>query len=410
MPILRPRLSPARFCLVAMAAWAANAPDLAAGEWDVSGPIAAEVRIFPVEPAHMGQETAIFSPSLSIEPEVIYEWNDGKDRMTVKPFARLDAHDSNRTHLDLREANWLHVGDGWDLRAGLGKVFWGVTESVHLVDIVNQTDFVEDLDGEDKLGQPMVNLNVQRTWGALGLFMLPGFRERTFPDTAARLRGPLPIDGDNATYGPGAGPGHVGFAARWSRAIGNWDLGLSHFHGVGREPQFNLALTSGGRPVLVPHYSVIDQTGLEAQLTTGAWLWKLEAMTRGGQGDRFFAAVGGFEYTYYQIGGGNADLGILAEYLYDGRDATAPPTLADDDIFAGVRLGLNDIQDTSILAGAIVDRATGDSIIFIEAERRIGNRWKVELEARLFLAEAGGTILSGIRDDDYLTLRLARYF
>jgi hypothetical protein len=99
-----------------------------AGEWEVSGSVAGELRVFPVGPAYADQGDATFSPSLSFEPEIVYEWNDGNDRLTVEPFARLDAYDENRTHWDLREANWLHIGDGWDLVVGIDKVFWGVTE------------------------------------------------------------------------------------------------------------------------------------------------------------------------------------------------------------------------------------------------------------------------------------------
>ena len=49
----------------------------------------------------------------------------------------------------LREAHWLHDKGAWDLLIGVGKVFWGVTESRHLVDIVNQTDLVENPDQEE---------------------------------------------------------------------------------------------------------------------------------------------------------------------------------------------------------------------------------------------------------------------
>jgi hypothetical protein len=382
----------------------------AAGEWEISSSAAGELRIFPIEPAYPDQDDATFSPSISIEPEIVYEWNDGDDRLTVQPFARFDAYDENRTHFDLREANWLRIGDGWDLVVGIGKVFWGVTESRHLVDIVNQTDLVEDIDGEDKLGQPMISLNLERDWGALGLFVLPGFRERTFPDDEARLRGPLPIDGDNSTYESGAEAGHVDFALRWTHVISDWDIGLSYFRGTSREPLLISGIGAGGRPVLVPHYDQIDQTGLDVQLTTGAWLWKLEAMTRGGHGDRFMAAVGGFEHTFFQIGGGNADLGLLAEYLYDGRDAAAPATSADDDVFLGARLTLNDPQDSMLLAGAVVDRSTRATSLSVEAERRLGDSWKLELEGRLFFGVPPEDVLFGIRDDDHVTLRLTRFF
>ena len=74
------------------------------------------------------------------------------------------------------------VGDGeWELRVGVDRVFWGVAESQHLVDIINQVDFVEHPDGESKLGQPMVHLTWSGDWGALELFGLSGHRARTFP-------------------------------------------------------------------------------------------------------------------------------------------------------------------------------------------------------------------------------------
>lgn len=381
-----------------------------AGEWDLSASLSGELRIFPVDPAYADQDDATFSPSLSFAPELVYESGDGADRLTVVPFARFDAYDENRSHWDLREANWLHIGEGWELVAGLGKVFWGVTESRHLVDIVNQTDLVENPDGEDKLGQPMINLNFDGDWGALGLFVLPGFRERTFPDDEARLRGPMPVDTDRATYESADEDKHVDIAVRWSQIQGDWDIGLSHFRGTSREPRYLPGLDVVGRPVLIPHYDQIDQTGLDLQLTTGAWLLKLEGMTRGGHGKRFAAAVGGFEYTIFQLGGGDADLGLLAEYLYDGRGVGSPPEIADDDVFLGARLTLNDPQDSAILAGAVSDRSSGATALSVEAERRLGQHWKLQLEARLFFGTPSDDILYGFRNDDHLTLRLTRYF
>ena len=67
-------------------------------------------------------------------------------------------------NFDIRELNYLLFGETWEVRLGVDKVFWGTTEFVHLVDIVNQTDLVEDVDGEDKLGQPTVNLSVPSDW------------------------------------------------------------------------------------------------------------------------------------------------------------------------------------------------------------------------------------------------------
>lgn len=56
----------------------------------------------------------------------------------------------------------------------------GVGGPVHLVDIINQSDLVENPDGEDKLEKPLVKLTSGLPWraGTLNLFMLPYFRER----------------------------------------------------------------------------------------------------------------------------------------------------------------------------------------------------------------------------------------
>ena len=81
---------------------------------------------------------------------------------------------SRRTHADLREAYFLifgEIGDGeWELRVGIDQVFWGVTESQHLVDVVNQIDLVEHPNGVSKLGQPMVNITWSSDWGDSGVF------------------------------------------------------------------------------------------------------------------------------------------------------------------------------------------------------------------------------------------------
>ncbi|MHA1600928.1 MAG: hypothetical protein ACTSW2_08880 [Alphaproteobacteria bacterium] len=394
----------------AMVVWLAGAVPGHTGELSWSVDVASELRIFPNRPAFPRQDGNALVPSISVEPEVIYEWNGRNDRFTFVPFARLDAGDDARTHVDVREANWLHLGEDWDLVAGIAKVYWGVTESRHLVNIINQTDGVEDIDDEDKLGQPMVNVNLIRDWGTFGVFVLPGFRERTFPNVDARLGGPLRIDDGNATYDSSAEEGHVDFVARWRKTFGNWDVGLSEFVGTSREPRL-IPGTLNGESVLVPHYDQIDQTGLDVQFTGDATLWKLEAITRGGHGDRFFAAVGGLEHTIFGAFDTNADIGLLAEYLYDGRDAAgAPATSADDDIFLATRLTLNDEQDTALLAGVIVDRDTQATLLSIEAERRLGDSWKLELEGRLFLNIPSNDPLAAVRRDDFITLRLTRYF
>ncbi|MDX8397268.1 MAG: hypothetical protein R8K49_02990 [Mariprofundaceae bacterium] len=377
--------------------------------WDVGGHGSVDVRYFPYGAAHPGQKNMTISPSGSLNPDLAYDFGDN-DRLTLEPFMRLDGDDKKRTHFDLREFNWQHLGPSWDVSVGISKVFWGVTESVHLVDIINQTDFVEDISGEEKLGQPMVNLNIEQSWGTVNLFLLPGFRERTFTSDHARLHGPLAIDSRNSTYESARGQGHVDWAARWSVVLGDMDASISHFQGTSREPLL-LRQHRAGQSVLVPHYKQIGQTGMELQLTTDNTLWKAEMMTRRGHGKRFYAGVGGLEHTLYGVAGSVADVGLLIEYLYDGRDPLlAPPSFADHDLFAGFRVAMNDTQDSTILLGGSWDYRTDAGFINLEAERRLTDHIKLEIKGRSIVNTPDIDPASAIKSDDFLELTVNYFF
>ncbi len=385
------------------------APAFAAGAdaWDFSGHLAVETRHFTQGPQWPGQESQPGRLAIEAVPEARWRSDDGNQRASLIPFLRWDATDEERSLIDLREAYWALRFDSAELLVGINTVFWGVTESLHLVDIVNQTDAVADIDGEAKLGQPMVNLALQTEWGLLSLYALPYFRERTFAGGEGRLRPPLVVDGDAARYESEGGQQHVDLALRYSHYLGDMDIGLSLFRGTSREPRL-LPDASGIR--LIPVYDQITQAGLDLQLTRDAWLWKLETILRDGHDDRFAAAVGGFEYTLYQIADSAADLGLIVEYQYDGRDDSEPVTLSDNDLFLGGRWALNDVQDTSVLAGVGYDLDTTDRFLNVEAERRIGERLVIELRARLFAAGSASSPLKPIGHDDYVELQLAWYF
>lgn len=395
--------------LLAMVATLAAAPALAEPELEISGFVESETRAFLDAPQFADQDRGRVQPSIAGEAELKLYWET--ETLTLVPFARYDPADhEGRTHWDLREANLYLERNNWDATIGLGKVFWGVVESRHLVDIINQTDLVENTDEEEKLGQPMINVNWLTDFGTISGFVLPGFRERTFPGDDARFRGPLAIDVDNPVYESGAEEKHVDFALRYSHSIDEWDIGVAHFHGTSREPVLAVGTNDAGNAVLIPTYLQINQTSMDIQGTFDEWLWKLETFRRSGQGDVFFAATGGFEYSFYGLNDTAHDLGILLEYHYDGRGTGAPATLFDQDIFVGARYVLNDEQSTELLAGAIIDRDDQETLFSVEAERRIGQDWKAEVEGTFLTNIKNSSGLSGVREDSNVLFRLARFF
>lgn len=375
---------------------------------EFSGRVGTELRLFSQDPAWSGQsgQTPL---SLLAEPE--WYWQLGNDDgLKFKPFLRFDQRDTERSHADIRELEWIHVSDDWELRTGIRKVFWGVTEFQHLIDVINQTDGVEDFDGEAKLGQPMINLSLVRDWGIVDLYLLPGFRERSFPGYRGRLRSSLRVDSDQAGYQSGAKELHTDLAVRWSHTLGDYDLGIYGFRGTNRDPVLTPGVDAGGNPVLAPFYEQMNQFGLDLQATLGDWLWKLELLHR--DADRsgsYWAAQGGFEYTIVGVGESQADLGLLMEYGWDQRGQSTSAAFQND-LFLGARLALNDAASSELLAGVGYDLDHQGRSLLVEASRRLGGSWKLSLDLRLFSSDSTLDPAAALDRDDHLQLTLERYF
>ncbi|WP_109097898.1 hypothetical protein [Aquimarina sp. AU58] len=345
-------------------------------------------------------------PSLAIRPEYKAEWNAGYESINFKGFFRLDV-DDERTHWDIRELYYQKAKKNWEFNLGLKKVYWGVAESNHLVDIINQTDAVETFDGEEKLGQPMAQFTwITEKFGTFDFFYLPYHRKRAFSGKKGRLRFPVVIDKDDLGYESSAKEWRQDVAFRWKHYFDIFDIGISHFYGTGREPLFVFDTTGN----INAFYPVIHQTGLDLQITHDAFLWKLESIYRTADAQEFFAMVAGLEYTFSNIDGNGLDIGVLGEYLYDERDELALNALQND-VFFGSRIAFNDTQDTSILIGGIADLESSTTIFSLEASRRFGSSWTAAIEARIFNEiDDGELILSNFREDSFFRISISKYF
>ncbi|MEM9725617.1 MAG: hypothetical protein AAF909_09160 [Pseudomonadota bacterium] len=363
------------------------------------------------------------SVSVAIRPSLLLEWAGGDAAFTLTPFARLDSADERRRHWDLREAKFDFRGDRWALTVGADFVFFGRTEALQLVDIINSDDGVEDIDGEDKLGQPMVRFSyLTDGYGALSAYWLPYFREPTFPGTEGRLRPSLRIADEDVRYGSGAEEWTQAAALRWEQVIGDFDFGVTGFYGLSRDAAFEpivfepIATPPFARPtVLRPVYDEIAQIGFDGQFTSGPALWKLEAIGRTNQLDRtltnrdYVAVTGGVEYTFYSVFGGTGDLGVLLEGAWDSRGEDALTNLEEDVVY-GLRYGFNDDRDTAILLFGATDVVSGGTSVRLEAERRIFDSWKLTMEGQGFLVTHPEDIEDDFRRDSYLRLKLAYFW
>lgn len=352
----------------------------------------------------------------------LWQWQQQADNQQwgVSTFARVDAVDEQRSHVDVREAYWLYYSEHSEWQLGIAKVFWGVTESAHLVDVINQTDTLEGLDGEDKLGQPMLQYTRMLENGQWEAFLLPYARTREFAGTDGRLRPAWRVD-DQPQWQSAAGRQHLDWALRYSASFSEVELGLSYFNGTAREPWL---LANPEAAQLTAYYPQLQQLGVTGQYLLGAWLYKLEAVQRHFDAaqthadpvqraqlnvlsQRQRAAVVGLEYTTVGVFDSAYDLGYLVELQYDSR--TAAQTLGQRDLFAGLRLAFNDADSSELLAGALWDLDDDSYSLRVEASIRLSDASKLTLSYNGFHGEANNWLMS-VSQDDVLELNWRWYF
>ena len=394
--------------------------DAAAAPWiahhEFTGSLGVESRWYPKSAAYPGQRS--HAGGFVAEPELHLE--DAAGRIfTFVPFLRYDAGDSERTHFDVREAYLLLFGDigdnYWELRLGVDRIFWGVAESQNLVNIINQIDLIEHPNEKVRLGQPMAHLTWSGDWGALELFAMTYHRGLTYSGRRGRLRLPVVLDDDYATYESGAGKWHWDAAARYSGTFGPLELGLSAFDGTSREPYPRLTFGDDGIPVLAPHYVQIRQFGLDAQLIAGSWLFKLETIHRRGalnilgREEDFAAFVFGTEYSFYSVFGTAIDVGLLTEWNYDDRRNRSTNRFQND-LFFGTRIGFNDVQNAEFIGGVLTDVDHASQFVYVEFNRRLLDRWTIHLDAVVLLNVGEEDFLYASRRDSYVELGLSYSF
>lgn len=387
---------------------------------ELSGRLSAESRVFP-SPGILADQPSLATGFVA-EPTLHVGGRDGPT-FTLAPFVRHDRSDPRRSHLDLREAYLLLAGDvgaagGWEAGLGVGQVFWGVTESQHLVDVVNQVDLVEHPDGEARLGQPMAHVTWFGDWGAMEVIAMPFHRARTFPGRRGRLRLPLVVAHDRVRY-DSPRHGRPDVATRYSRSLRALDLGVSAFQGIGREPFLQATATAAVEPVLVQVYGETRQLGLDAQWTAGSWLLKGECIHRSNSRNRLgveqdlFAAVLGVEYAFHSPAA-RADVSLLAEWSYDSRgDLATPgrsPNTLENDAFLGARFAFDDVRSTELTASLVADVARPTRAVALGFARRITNTWSLRAEALALVSVDEAEVHYAMRQDSFVDMSLVYSF
>ena len=342
-------------------------------------------------------------PSIFGQATFITYVQDDAAKITMNAIGRYDDKDNNRTYFDLQKFKYEYFLDDATISIGNDIVFWGVNESFHVVDIINQSNIAENLAGTKKLGQPMLALSLYKEIGDINLYIMPYFRERIFPGNKGRPRYAAEIDKDSVTFESSEKEKRIDLAIRFSKVIDDFDIGISHFRGNARDPELNVDQST---LKLNPYYPILSQTSIDIQATKESWLYKLEALTGKIESENHVRAAGGFEYTFYGINDTSQDLGIVAEYLFDDRNSNP----FNNETALAIRWTKNDINSTALLAGAYLDLRGDSNRFFCEYEKRLKDDLKLFLDASLNGHINSNDFTYAFKDDSSLTIKIAKYF
>ena len=330
-------------------------------------------------------------------------------------FIRYDDEDEERSHADIREMVWAYQTNWgatpWDVRLGIDKVYWGVAESNHLVDVVNQLDLVESITKEDKMGQPMARFNTKTSWGNFELLALPYFRDETAPGPYGRLRAPVSYSVSPVRFEDPARRSHLDFATRWSQRYSMGDLGIHYFRGTNRTPrisQDSSVITSANPIGQVLNYDQMWQAGIDGSLIQGDWIFKGEYISRHTALDTYYAAVGGFEYVFSQAFGSDIDVNLFFERNIDARGYQQ--AVLQNDNFFGARFSFNDPQSTTFQIGIMRDQQDYSKSIRWEASRRLTDKMSLKVNGFFFADIPDENLISSISHDTYYQLSLAYHY
>ncbi len=368
-------------------------------------------KYFPKKPAYLGQKEN--AHSLSLLSELYIEWDNNLSG-TFSPYIIYDKYDSSRTSFDFKELFFLYYSGDWEYNIGLKQIFWGITESNNIVDIINQTDIAADLRGNSKLGQPLISISKISDMGIFEVYYLPVFRERTAVGESGRLRLSSAIDKGNPLYLGSAGKNKPDWAIRWSNNYNEWDVSTHYFRGTMRDPTI-IPLLRNGELKYITGYQRVSQSGGTAQKILGPLLFKLESIFRKGQNNTennrnsFFSWIAGAEWKITRFYEKPWDLTFYMEYNKDSRGNKSTVSL-ENDLFFGSLLNLNDINGSELFISTTIDSDGAGNTFFTEYSRRMGESWRVTSAINIYWNSSVNDNLYSLRRDDNIQFTFKKYF
>lgn len=378
------------------------------------GQLSIEGRVFSDDEIDRTQDTGL-GLSGRLEAQAKYKPFDARLRL----FSRVDGLDETRNLVNIEE---LYLGFKMKpvrVRAGYQLLNWSATEAFHPADMLNARNYDSRLENPEKLGEPMVEVEVRFWEGNISAYYMPVRRAPILPRAESRLS-PFPKLLDIPIGQPlfagrdrkiGEGWLEHQWAVRIEQSLGDADLSLHVFQHVDRsQPTQVVDLATGD---IRPLFHFVTQVGGTWQQVFGPVVGKLEVGHREfGYPDAPVAPspdrpppyrlihremldhtqiAAGLEFGW-GIGQGEGTVIVEGQVMIVYDEARlAEPDLGpfQKDVLVGYRHRFNDVAGTRLQGGVMVDvdDPTGEQMIVAQFERRLGDVWSLSANLRAILAE-----------------------
>lgn len=354
------------------------------------GSVSIESRAFDPDNS---DETDDFGVALVTRLEIKYR--PGSLNLVLRGLARFDAVDATRNVGTLEDA-YLAYGLGrLTMRVGSQILNWTTTEAFHPADIINSRNFDSDFDNLEKLGEPMVELELRVLQGAIAAYympmridpnVLPAESRLSFVPAGVELGDPLWL-GRDGTKSDSLFEHQA--AVRLSQTIGPADIAVHVVdHSDRHQPTFTIDTESGE---VRPTYHSLTQFGLTYVHVFGSLIFKMEAARRGFRAPDPVDApdvtrlpvhdqvAGGLEYGWTTSRGHDAAFILEGQYVRArSREVRRQLSIFQGDMLVGYRHAFNDEQGREVVLGFIADvERPYEYVGTVRYAQRLSDTWSI---------------------------------
>lgn len=292
------------------------------------------------------------------EPKVdmLFKWSGDDVEAQVK-FKYSQGIENLKNYVD--EAFIRYYGNSYDLEVGLLKPIWGTGDGVHVLDVLNPLDRVENLTGtylDSKISQMMLKFNYQVGQnGLIELVYVPLFAGDRFPTDSSDKWTPNEVKEamiilNNSDHGVTIKEDKTDslkysqFGSRYTTTFGSLDLGAIYYYGYLREPIYdftgmNAIQVETGLGVVKEKFNRVQIFGIDFALAISSLYLRGEAayyLTEDIKGDDSDVYNNSFKYLFgfdYDLPINNSKIIVqcVGSYVINSDEISKSDIEYDDD-------------------------------------------------------------------------------